>query len=152
MFRLIVHKTGTSPVSCATSNHHDESYDLAELASWKLTQYRRGELVEIRERVPRNHHSEILLKLIAGIRRRLPYLRTSLRTNCFGYGVPSKGLGEVAPRLRGLPIELAGHLPAEAASTANPRYRIRATTSDQHGRFLTPNYLRMQIAKPHPLQ
>src|SRR3989454_8966464 len=112
--RLIVHKTGNSLLLCYV-NHHNEAYQWAERRKLE-THPKTGaaQLVEIRERV-----QEITIpkyvepELTAGLN---PLLFASLSdSELLGYGVPSEWLPDVRNANEESLLELADHLPKEAA-------------------------------------
>jgi len=112
--RLIVHRTGTSLLLCYV-NHHDEAYQWAERRKLE-THPKTGaaQLVEIRERV-----QEITIPRYvpaASTARAKPLLFANLSDNkLLGYGVPSEWLSDVRSANEDTLLELADHLPTEAA-------------------------------------
>ena len=112
--RLIVHRTGTSLLLCYV-NHHDEAYQWAERRKVE-THPKTGaaQLVEIRERV-----QEITIPKYVESESQpdaKPLLFANLSEDqLLGYGVPSEWLGDVRNANEDSILELAGHLPSEAA-------------------------------------
>jgi mRNA-degrading endonuclease RelE of RelBE toxin-antitoxin system len=112
--RLIVHKTGTSLLLCYV-NHHDEAYQWAERRKVE-THPKTGaaQLVEIRERV-----QEITIPKYVEVESRSetkPKLFAALpEDELLGYGVPSEWVGDVRNANEDSILELASHLPSEAA-------------------------------------
>jgi mRNA-degrading endonuclease RelE of RelBE toxin-antitoxin system len=112
--RLIVHRTGTSLLLCYV-NHHDEAYQWAERRKVE-THPKTGaaQLVEIRERV-----QEITIPKYVEAESQ-PNAKLLLFANLsedqlLGYGVPPEWLGDVRNANEDSILELAGHLPSEAA-------------------------------------
>lgn len=112
--RLIVHKTAGSLLLCYV-DHHDKAYAWAERRKLE-THPKTGaaQLVEIRERV-----EEIAVTKYVEAREPTPrpYL---LFAQCsddelLGYGVPAEWLADVRQADEDRLLELAGHLPSEAA-------------------------------------
>jgi mRNA-degrading endonuclease RelE of RelBE toxin-antitoxin system len=112
--RLIVHKTGTSLLLCYV-NHHDEAYQWAERRKLE-THPKTGaaQFVEIRERV-----QEILIPKYVDVAPRAsakPSLFSSLTDDqLLGFGVPPEWLPDVRSANEDSILDLAGHLPSEAA-------------------------------------
>ena len=112
--RLIVHKTGTSLLLCYV-NHHDEAYQWAERRKVE-THPKTGaaQLVEIRERV-----QEITIPKYVEVesqpRAKQPLYAHIPEEQLLAYGVPSEWLGDVRKADEDSILELAGHLPSEAA-------------------------------------
>src|SRR3989454_505400 len=112
--RLIVHKTGNSLLLCYV-NHHDEAYQWAERRKLE-THPKTGaaQLVEIRERV-----QEITIPKYAGpalTASAKPLLFASLsESQLLRYGVPPEWLPDVRGANEDNLLELADHLPKEAA-------------------------------------
>jgi mRNA-degrading endonuclease RelE of RelBE toxin-antitoxin system len=112
--RLIVHKTGTSLLLCYV-NHHDEAYQWAERRKVE-THPKTGaaQLVEIRERV-----QEITIPKYVEVEaapRAKPFLYAHIpEEQLLAHGVPSEWLGDVRKADEDSILELAGHLPSEAA-------------------------------------
>jgi len=112
--RLIVHKTGTSLLLCYVG-HHDEAYEWAERRKLE-THPKTGaaQLVEIRERV-----QEIIIPKYVE-----PKPTSNLKSSLFEnlsdselleYGVPPEWLPDVRGANEETLLELADHLPKEAA-------------------------------------
>ena len=112
--RLIVHKTGTSLLLCYV-NHHDQAYEWAERRKLE-THPNTGaaQLVEIRERVqeiPIPKYVEAAPKPSTK-----PSLFSSLSDDqLLSFGVPREWLRDVRNANEDSVLDLAGHLPAEAA-------------------------------------
>jgi mRNA-degrading endonuclease RelE of RelBE toxin-antitoxin system len=110
--RLIVHKTGTSLLLCYVG-HHDEAYQWAERRKLE-THPKTGaaQLVEIRERV-----REITIPQYVEPERRakLPLFASLPDSELLGYGVPSEWLPDVRSANEETLLDLADHLPKEAA-------------------------------------
>ncbi len=112
--RLIVHRTGTSLLLCYV-NHHDEAYQWAERRKVE-THPKTGaaQLVEIRERV-----QEITVPKYVEVEAkpaRKPQLFSGVSEDeLLGFGVPSEWLGDVRNADEDTILDLANHLPAEAA-------------------------------------
>jgi hypothetical protein len=110
--RIIVHRTGTSLLLCYVG-HHDDSYQWAERRKLE-THPKTGaaQLVEIRERV-----EEITIpKYVEAAPVPKPPLFAKLTdSELMGYGVPSDWLPDVRETNEDGLLELADHLPKEAA-------------------------------------
>jgi UvrD-like helicase C-terminal domain/AAA domain len=110
--RIIVHRTGTSLLLCYVG-HHDNAYDWAERRKLE-THPKTGaaQLVEIRERV-----EEITIpKYVEAAPEPKPLLFSKLTdSELLGYGVPSEWLPDVRNTDEDRLLELADHLPKEAA-------------------------------------
>jgi superfamily I DNA/RNA helicase/mRNA-degrading endonuclease RelE of RelBE toxin-antitoxin system len=112
--RLIVHKTGTSLLLCYV-NHHDEAYQWAERRKVE-THPKTGaaQLVEIRERV-----QEIAIPKYVEVEpkpKTKPPLFSALSDDqLLAFGVPREWLGDARNANEDSVLDLAGHLPAEAA-------------------------------------
>jgi superfamily I DNA/RNA helicase/mRNA-degrading endonuclease RelE of RelBE toxin-antitoxin system len=112
--RLIVHKTGTSLLLCYV-NHHDEAYQWAERRKVE-THPKTGaaQLVEIRERV-----QEIAIPKYVEVESKAevkPPLFSALSDDqLLAFGVPREWLGDARNADEDSILDLAGHLPAEAA-------------------------------------
>jgi mRNA-degrading endonuclease RelE of RelBE toxin-antitoxin system len=110
--RIIVHRTGTSLLLCYVG-HHDDSYQWAERRKLE-THPKTGaaQFVEIRERV-----EEIAIpKYVEAAPAPKPSLFSSLTDgDLLGYGVPSEWLPDVRKANEDTLLELADHLPKEAA-------------------------------------
>jgi hypothetical protein len=111
--RLIVHRNDTSLLLCFVG-HHDDAYHWAERRRME-THPKTGaaQLVEIRERV-----QEITIpkyveeEQVRPKRKALPNISEGTLLN---YGVPEEWLSEVLNASEDDLLEIAGHLPAEAA-------------------------------------
>ena len=112
--RLIVHKTGTSLLLCYV-DHHDEAYQWAERRKVE-THPKTGaaQLVEIRERV-----QEIAIPKYVEVESKpeaKPPLFSALSDDqLLAFGVPREWLGDARNANEDSVLDLAGHLPAEAA-------------------------------------
>jgi mRNA-degrading endonuclease RelE of RelBE toxin-antitoxin system len=112
--RLIVHKTSTSLLLCFVG-HHDKAYDWAERRKLE-THPKTGaaQLVEIRERV-----EEITVPRYVEVERpksaKPPLLQHLGDNDLLAYGVPAEWLNDVRQADEDSILEVAGHLPAEAA-------------------------------------
>jgi mRNA-degrading endonuclease RelE of RelBE toxin-antitoxin system len=112
--RLIVHRTGTSLLLCYV-NHHDEAYQWAERRKLE-THPKTGaaQLVEIRETV-----REIAIPKYVEVEQPAPSLPRLFAgipdDQLLGYGVPEEWLDDVRKATEATVLELADHLPAEAA-------------------------------------
>ena len=112
--RLIVHKTGTSLLLCYV-DHHDEAYQWAERRKVE-THPKTGaaQLVEIRERV-----QEIAIPKYVEVEAKpeaKPPLFSALSDDqLLAFGVPREWLGDARNANEDSVLDLAGHLPAEAA-------------------------------------
>jgi mRNA-degrading endonuclease RelE of RelBE toxin-antitoxin system len=112
--RLIVHKTGTSLLLCYVG-HHDEAYEWAERRKLE-THPKTGaaQLVEIRERV-----QEIIIPQYVEPKPTpsdKPALFKDLSdSELLGYGVPPEWLTDVRRANEETLLDLADHLPKEAA-------------------------------------
>jgi superfamily I DNA/RNA helicase len=112
--RLIVHRTDTSLLLCYV-NHHDPAYQWAERRKLQ-THPKTGaaQLIEIRETV-----QEIVVpKYVEVERPAAPKARLFGRLpqqQLLDYGVPPEWMEDVLSATEDTILELAGHLPAEAA-------------------------------------
>jgi mRNA-degrading endonuclease RelE of RelBE toxin-antitoxin system len=112
--RLIVHRTGTSLLLCYV-NHHDEAYQWAERRKLE-THPKTGaaQLVEIRETV-----REIAIPKYVEVEQPAPSSPRLFADipdeQLLGYGVPEEWLDDVRKATEATVLELADHLPAEAA-------------------------------------
>ena len=117
--RLIVHKTATSLLLCYV-DHHDQAYRWAERRKLE-THPRTGaaQLVEIRERI-----EEVAVRryieVEQPIRARQPVAKPALfvdvsEDELLSYGVPVEWLQDVRAANEDSLLDLADHLPAEAA-------------------------------------
>ncbi|MGD9933413.1 MAG: UvrD-helicase domain-containing protein [Dehalococcoidia bacterium] len=112
--RLIVHKTDQSLLLCYV-NHHDDAYRWAETRRLE-THPRTGaaQLVEVRETV-----QEVLVPVYVEVEEPAPP-KPSLFAHLaddvlLGYGVPEEWLADVKAATEDSLLDLAPHLPAEAA-------------------------------------
>src|ERR1022692_3976107 len=112
--RLIVHKTGTSLLLCYV-HHHDEAYQWAERRKLE-THPKTGaaQLVEIRERVQEITIPKYVEAKPTVFEKALPFAGLS-DSELLGYGVPSEWLADVHNANEDTLLELADHLPKEAA-------------------------------------
>jgi hypothetical protein len=112
--RLIVHRTATSLLLCYV-DHHDEAYQWAERRKLE-THPKTGaaQLIEIRERV-----QEILVpKYVEVEQSKAPKPPLFTNVSCedlLSYGVPPEWIDDVRKANEDTLLELADHLPAEAA-------------------------------------
>jgi len=111
--RIIVHRTGTSLLLCYV-NHHDEAYKWAERRRLQ-THPKTGaaQLVEIRERV-----QEITVPKYVETERETSVPRAFHNISegtLLAYGVPPEWVSEVLNATEDGLLEIAAHLPAEAA-------------------------------------
>jgi len=111
--RIIVHRTGTSLLLCYV-NHHDEAYQWAERRRLE-THPKTGaaQLVEVRERV-----QEITVPKYVETVQEAPSRRVFHNISegtLLTYGVPPEWVPEVLNATEDGLLEIAGHLPAEAA-------------------------------------
>jgi len=113
--RLIVHRTSSSLLLCYAA-HHDEAYRWAERRKLE-THPRTGaaQFVEIRETV-----KEITVPRYVAEKEEYPSGPPPLLTGVadaelLGYGVPPEWLGDVRAATEGSILDLAEHLPTEAA-------------------------------------
>lgn len=112
--RLIVHKTAASLLLCYV-DHHDKAYDWAERR--KLEAHPKtgaAQLVEVRERV-----EEIAVPVYVEAPRakpeQLPLFAKISDDALLSYGVPTEWLADVRKATEDSVLELADHLPSEAA-------------------------------------
>jgi UvrD-like helicase C-terminal domain/AAA domain len=111
--RIIVHRTGTSLLLCYV-NHHDAAYHWAERRRLE-THPKTGaaQLVEVRERV-----QEITVPRYVETEEVKPQRRVFHNISegtLLTYGVPPEWMPEVLNATEDSLLEIAGHLPAEAA-------------------------------------
>jgi len=118
--RLIVHKTAASLLLCYV-DHHDPAYEWANRRKLE-THPKTGaaQWVEIRERVEEvrvPYRSEVAASIPVAASSRAKPLLFSGRTDdeLLGYGVPVEWLADVRQADEDSLLELADHLPAEAA-------------------------------------
>jgi len=112
--RLIIHKTGNSLLLCYV-NHHDAAYDWAQRRKLE-THPKTGaaQLVEIREIVkdiiiPRYVEAEAVAEPLPALLADVP------EEELLGYGVPPSWLADVFEATEDTILEVADHLPEEAA-------------------------------------
>jgi superfamily I DNA/RNA helicase/mRNA-degrading endonuclease RelE of RelBE toxin-antitoxin system len=112
--RLIVHRTGTSLLLCYV-NHHDEAYQWAERRKVE-THPKTGaaQLVEIRERIQEITVPKYVEVEAKPARKQQLFSGVS-EDELLGFGVPSEWLGDVRNADEDTILDLANHLPAEAA-------------------------------------
>lgn len=110
--RIIVHRTGTSLLLCYTG-HHDDSYRWAERRRLE-THPKTGaaQLVEIRERI---EEIKVPKYVETGPEAKPPLFSNLKDSELLGYGVPSEWLADVRTATEETLLELADHLPKEAA-------------------------------------
>jgi mRNA-degrading endonuclease RelE of RelBE toxin-antitoxin system len=110
--RIIVHRTGTSLLLCYV-DHHDDAYGWAERRKLE-THPKTGaaQLVEIRARV-----EEITIPkyVEAAPAPKIPLFSDLTDSELMGYGVPYEWLADVRKSNEDTLLELADHLPKEAA-------------------------------------
>jgi len=118
--RIIVHKTDSSTMLCY-AGHHDEAYAWAERRKLE-THHVTGaaQIVEIRELVkevvvPRYVLATDELPSAPPVRERSPLFAHLSDDALLGYGVPADWLADVREATEDSLLELADHLPAEAA-------------------------------------
>ena len=112
--RLIVHKTESSLLLCYV-DHHDKAYQWAERRKLE-THPKTGaaQLVEIRQRV----EEVVVPKFVEYVQQELvkPLLFNSISEDqLLSYGVPTEWLADVKQADEDTLLQLADHLPAEAA-------------------------------------
>src|SRR6266550_1239234 len=112
--RLIVHRTETSLLLCYVG-HHDDAYHWAERRKLE-THPKTGaaQFVEVRETV-----QEILVPKYVEVEKAAPpkprLFADMSRDDLLGYGVPTEWLDDVRNANEDTLLELADHLPSEAA-------------------------------------
>ncbi len=109
--RLIVHRTSASLLLCYVG-HHDKAYDWAERRKLEVhPKTGAAQLIEIRERV-----EEIVIPRYIEAPTAKPLLFENLpESELLGYGVPLEWLSDVRQANEDSILDLATHLPAEAA-------------------------------------
>ncbi len=109
--RLIVHRSESSLLLCYVA-HHDQAYQWGERRRLE-THPRTGaaQLVEIRERV----EEVIIPKYVEAEVRRPPLFAKLSDEDLLGWGVPADWLADVKAATEDTLLEIAAHLPAEAA-------------------------------------
>ncbi|MGD0696914.1 MAG: 3'-5' exonuclease [Terriglobia bacterium] len=114
--RLIVHKSETSLLLCYV-NHHDKAYQWAERRKLEAhPQTGAAQLVEIRETVKEITVPKyvVMAELPLGLGKP-PLFATVSNDDLLGYGVPTEWLADVRRADEESILEVAAHLPAEAA-------------------------------------
>lgn len=111
--RIIAHRTGTSLLLCHVA-HHDDAYQWAERRRLE-THPKTGaaQLVEVRERV-----QEITVPKYVEVERpdvKARVLQGISEGTLLSYGVPPEWVAEALNATEDSLLEIAGHLPAEAA-------------------------------------
>jgi mRNA-degrading endonuclease RelE of RelBE toxin-antitoxin system len=109
--RLIVHKTDSSLLLCYVG-HHEDAYHWAERRKLE-THPKTGaaQLVEVRETI-----QEIVVPKYVEIEQPKPLLFAEHSANdLLGYGVPNEWLEDVSQANEDTILDIADHLPAEAA-------------------------------------
>jgi mRNA-degrading endonuclease RelE of RelBE toxin-antitoxin system len=139
--RLIVHKTASSLLLCYV-DHHDKAYHWAERRKLE-THPKTGaaQWVEIRERVEEVVVPKYIEAKSSALRKPLPFAHRS-DDELLGYGVPAEWLADVRQADEDTLLNLADHLPAEAAEAlldlaigATPQVTpsvVRSTDPFQH--------------------
>jgi mRNA-degrading endonuclease RelE of RelBE toxin-antitoxin system len=112
--RIIVHRTSESVLLCYV-NHHDEAYRWAERRRLEVhPKTGAAQLVEIRERV-----EEIVVpksvEAIRPVQAKPPLFSAVSDDVLLSFGVPAERLADVHSADENSLLELAGHLPGEAA-------------------------------------
>ncbi len=109
--RVIVHKTAASLMLCYT-DHHNDAYDWAMRRKLEVhPKTGAAQLVTIRETV-----QEIVIPKYVEVAQPKPPLFASISDEVLlGYGVPSEWLADVRLATEDTLLELADHLPGEAA-------------------------------------
>ncbi|OQB55659.1 MAG: ATP-dependent DNA helicase UvrD2 [Deltaproteobacteria bacterium ADurb.Bin151] len=113
--RLIVHKTDSSLLLCFVG-HHDNAYQWAECRKLEThPQTGAAQLVEIRETI-----KEIIIPTYTEIQKpdvptKKPLFENYSDAELLKYGVPSEWLNDVRKANEDTILELADHLPGEAA-------------------------------------
>ncbi len=112
--RLIVHKTGTSLLLCYV-DHHDDAYEWAERRKVE-THPKTGaaQLVEIRERVQEIEIPKYV-EVQAKPKAKPPLFSALSDDELLAFGVPREWLGDARNANEDSVLDLAEHLPAEAA-------------------------------------
>ena len=109
--RLIVHRQPGSLLLCYV-DHHDKAYDWAERRRLEIhPQTGAAQMVELRERV-----EEIVIPRYVEVTQPAPPILAAVPAErLLRYGVPSEWVDEVRSVSEDGLLDLAGHLPAEAA-------------------------------------
>jgi len=134
--RLIVHRTETSLLLCYVG-HHDNAYQWAERRKLE-THPKTGaaQFVEVRETV-----QEITIPRYVEVAQagppKPPLFASTSKAELLGYGVPTEWLDDVRNANEDTLLQLADHLPAEAAEAlldlatgARPKIAIRFAIAD----------------------
>ena len=112
--RIIVHKTSNSLLLCYV-DHHNNAYHWAERRKLETHPHTgAAQLVEIRERIEEITVPKYFEPQQAPARKPLLFLNQS-DDELLGFGVPTEWLADVKLADEDSILELAGHLPAEAA-------------------------------------
>lgn len=141
--RIIVHRTGTSLLLCYVG-HHDDTYQWAERRKLE-THPKTGaaQLVEIRERIQEITIPRYVEPAPAA---KLPLFANLSDSELLGYGVPSEWLADVRNVDEESLLELADHLPKEAAEALLDL----ATGAVPHIARWIPSQLQVSL-RPSPL-
>jgi mRNA-degrading endonuclease RelE of RelBE toxin-antitoxin system len=112
--RIIVHKTNESLLLCYV-DHHDKAYQWAERRKLEIhPKTGAAQLVEIRERI-----EEVIIPMYVDgsqpVQPKLPLFADIAADAILGYGVPEEWLNDVLSANEDTILELAEHLPGEAA-------------------------------------
>ena len=112
--RVIVHKTGASLMLCYV-DHHDKAYAWAERRKLEIhPKTGAAQLVEIRERVEEIKVPKYI-EVQQGAAQNPPLLANATDEELLGYGVPREWLNDVRNANEDTVLDIATHLPAEAA-------------------------------------
>lgn len=112
--RLIVHKTDSSLLLCYV-DHHDKAYHWAERRKLEIhPKTGAAQWVEIRERVEEVVVPKYIEAPPSALRKALPFAHRS-DDELLAYGVPAEWLEDVRRADEDTILDLADHLPAEAA-------------------------------------
>lgn len=112
--RIVVHKTSDSLLLCY-ADHHDKAYQWAERRKLEVhPKTGAAQLVEIRERI-----EEVVIPVFVEAAQAAPpkpplFLNLSIDV-LLGYGVPEEWLDDVLVATEDSILEIADHLPSEAA-------------------------------------
>ncbi|MCH7835802.1 MAG: ATP-dependent helicase, partial [Chloroflexi bacterium] len=112
--RLIVHRSSNSFMLCYVA-HHDDAYQWAERRKLEIhPKTGAAQLVEVRETV-----QEIIIPVYVEVEEpappKPPLFRGISEDTLLGYGVPVEWLDDVRAANEDTVLDLAGHLPSEAA-------------------------------------
>lgn len=140
--RIVIHKTDANMLLCYV-DHHDKAYAWAEKR--KLTVHPKtgaAQIIEVREKV-----EEIIVPVYVAekVKSYKPLLFEGLSDDdLLGYGVPEEWLGDVRRVTEDSLLELADHLPAEAAEAL-----LEIATG---GTPITPAFISLDTGNPfdHP--